>query len=287
MERGRIIKIVSNQYEVLCESGNYPCVAMGKLRKGRSPIVGDIVEIEHFAKQNGIQRILQRRNELKRPLMANVDQAIIVMSCKEPDFSSTLLDRFLFQVVYHEIEPILCITKTDLIASNDPIYQVIAQYQKSGYRVYTSSKESAPPQFSQVLSGKISVLCGQSGAGKSSLLNKLDPHFHLQTQQISKALGRGKHTTRHCELHAIAQGWVGDTPGFSAMDFTYMDPILLAKRIPDFQPYAETCRFRDCMHVNEPDCALRSAVASGAISEERYRHYCEVVERIQQHKRKY
>lgn len=287
METGRIIRIVSNQYEVLCDSGSYPCIAMGKLRKGRSPIVGDLVEIEHFAKQSGIQRIHPRTNELRRPPIANIDQAIIVMSCKEPEFSPSLVDRFLFQIVYHGIQPIVCVTKTDLVRDDDKIYGWIRDYRDSGYRVYTSDRAEAPLGFAEILKGKISVLCGQSGVGKSSLLNKLDPGFHLQTQQISKALGRGKHTTRHCELHAVAGGWVADTPGFSSMDLSYMEPLALARCIPDFKDYVDGCKFRDCMHMSEPQCTLREAVEAGKVNGDRYAHYQEIVALYQKQKRRY
>lgn len=259
---------------------------MGKLRKGKSPIVGDLVEIEHFDKQSGIQKILPRANELRRPPVANVDQAIIVMSCKDPDFSTTLIDRLLFQIVYHGITPILCVTKTDLITESDPIYETIKRYQDSGYQVFTSSNKEANKDLIACLKDKITVLTGQSGAGKSSLLNRIDPSFHLQTQEISKALGRGKHTTRHCELHEIAEGWVADTPGFSAMDFTYMDIAKLSDAIPDFKPYLNHCRFRDCIHLNEPDCAIRDAAANGTLPKERYAHYQEVVAMIQQAKKR-
>lgn len=287
MEKGRIIRIVSNQYDVLCEKGIVSCIAMGKLRKGKSPLVGDLVEVEHFSNQSGIQKILPRRNQLLRPAVANVDQAIIVMSCRDPDFSTVLIDRLIFQIVYHDIKPILCITKMDLIEKDDAVYQAMERYRQSGYVLYTSDAQAASADLIAALKGKISVLTGQSGAGKSSLLNRIDPRFHLQTQEISKALGRGKHTTRHCELHEIAQGWVADTPGFSSMDFTYMDAATLAAKIPDFQPYVDQCRFRDCVHINEPDCALRQAVESGAVAYERYQHYQEVVSMIKQMKRKY
>lgn len=286
METGRIIKIISNQYLVLCGNIKYSCIAMGKLRKGKSPIVGDLVEIEHFDGKSGIQKILPRANELRRPPVANVDQAIIVMSCKDPDFSATLIDRLLFQIVYHGITPIICVTKTDLITESNSIYEAIKRYQDSGYQVFTSSNKEANKDLIECLKNKITVLTGQSGAGKSSLLNRIDPSFHLQTQEISKALGRGKHTTRHCELHEIAEGWVADTPGFSAMDFTYMDIAKLSDAIPDFKPYLNQCRFRDCIHLNEPDCAVREAVANKILPKERYLHYQEVAAMIQQVKKR-
>ena len=288
METGRIIKIISNQYEVLNEDGTHlQCVAMGKLRKHKAPVVGDLVKIEKFDDQIGIQKILPRKNELIRPAIANVDQAIIVMSCKDPDFSSTLVDRLIFLVCYAHIHPVLCFTKMDLIAKDDPIHQEIEAYRKSGYEVYESGEGYASDGLIAALANKISVLTGQSGAGKSSLLNRIDPSFHLQTQAISKALGRGKHTTRHCELHQIANGWVADTPGFSSMDFTNMDALALAACIPDFKDHLHTCKFNDCIHVAEPNCAIRQAVEDGQIDATRYMHYLEIVQMIRNAKPKY
>lgn len=288
VEQGRIIKIVSNRYEVLDNEGmRILCVAMGKLRKHKAPVVGDLVEFERFSNQNGIQKILPRKNSLVRPAIANVDQAMIVMSCKDPDFSTTLIDRLIFLICYANIKPILCITKLDLVAMDDPIHEQIHEYIKSGYDVYQSGKGYGSEDIIHALHGHISVLTGQSGAGKSSLLNRIDPTFHLQTQEISKALGRGKHTTRHCELHEIAGGWVADTPGFSSMDFTMMKIDVLASCIPDFQEYAGHCRFRDCIHENEPDCAIIEAVKTNKICKIRHDHYLEIVEMIKQAKPKY
>lgn len=287
MEQGKIMKIVSSRYIVLCGEEQVLCVAMGKLRKDKAPVVGDEVQFERFADQNGIQKILPRKNQLLRPAIANVDQAIIVMSCKDPDFSTTLVDRLIFQIVYANIHPILCVTKMDLLEEHDPIYDKIQEYRNSGYEVYTSGKAQASEDVIKALANKISVLTGQSGAGKSSLLNRIDPTFHLQTQEISKALGRGKHTTRHCELHPVKDGWVADTPGFSSMDFSHMEISTLAAAIPDFAPYIGKCRFRDCVHDQEPNCAIRQAVEDGNILAKRYAHYKEIMSMIRQYKQKY
>ncbi len=287
MKIGKVMKIISNQYEVLCDQKRYPCVAMGKLRKCASPLVGDKVQIEQFQDRYGIQKIFPRINELKRPSVANVDQAVIVMSCKDPNFSTTLIDRLIFQITYANIEPIIMVTKMDLLDDNSDVHQAIAEYKHSGYRIFTSDVKTVSPDFLQVLGNKITVLTGQSGAGKSSLLNRLDPSFHLQTQEISKALGRGKHTTRHCELHCIANGYVADTPGFSSMDFSHMHILELADRILDFQPFIGKCQFRDCKHINEPNCAIRQAVNEGKVCAYRYHHYEEVVRMIEQVKPRY
>ncbi|MEF9921129.1 MAG: ribosome small subunit-dependent GTPase A [Erysipelotrichaceae bacterium] len=288
MEKGRIIRIISNQYMVRNEANeNLICVAMGKLRKNASPIVGDIVDIERFSSQIGIQKIYPRRNELKRPLVSNVDQAIIVMSYIEPTFSTTLVDRLIFLVTYAGIKPLICVTKMDLVKENDPIYGIIEDYRKSGYQVFESGEGIDDHKLFEAIDHKISVLTGQSGAGKSSLLNRMEPTFHLNTQVISKALGRGKHTTRHCELLPVGNGWIADTPGFSSLDFSTMDLTKLAASIPDFQSEIGHCRFHNCVHVNEPDCAIVKGVANGEISKIRYRNYLEIAAMIRLQPSKY
>lgn len=214
MEKGRIIKIISHQYQVLVDGELLECVAMGKLRKDKAPVVGDLVLVERFGDQNGIQQILPRQNELVRPRIANVDQAIIVMSACDPQFSTALVDRLIFLICYAKIKPIICVSKMDLVDANDPVHAALLDYRNSGYEVFETGLDRSDEALKQMLKGKISVLTGQSGAGKSSLINRLDANFELKTQQISKALGRGKHTTRHCELMAVSGGWVADTPGF-------------------------------------------------------------------------
>lgn len=288
MEKGKIIKIISNQYDVRLESGEtLRCVAMGKLRKRGAPIVGDYVQVERFEGSNGIQRIEERRNELRRPAIANVDQAIIVMSTQCPDFSTQLVDRLIFQICYADIEPLICVTKMDLVTAQDPVHAFIADYRRSGYQVFEAAKDHAPNDLISALKGKVSVLCGQSGAGKSTLLNSIEPSFQLRTQETSKALGRGRHTTRHCELHEVAQGWVADTPGFSSLDFHYMELEKLSTCVPDFSAVQGMCRFKDCRHLQEPDCAVKEAVEAGKISEIRYAHYQEVAQLILSNRPKY
>lgn len=286
MEQGRIIKIISNRYEVLDANGQrLICVVMGKVRKQKVPVVGDIVLFERFEDQIGIQEICERKNELRRPAIANVDQAVIVMSCVEPAFSTTLIDRLLFLIVYANIKPILCITKTDLISKDHPLYQDIEDYRNSGYEVYETNIHDIE-SIASIWKDKISVLTGQSGAGKSTLLNSFDGSLQLQTQATSKALGRGKHTTRHCELYEIGGGWIADTPGFSSLDFSHLDAQRLADSILDFQNHG-SCKFRDCLHVHEPGCAIRQGVEEGRISSTRYQHYQEVLQLIKQGKVKY
>ncbi|WP_294562804.1 ribosome small subunit-dependent GTPase A [uncultured Traorella sp.] len=287
MNKGTIIKNISNQYEVLFDNGEiHPCVAMGKVRLDKKPLVGDHVMVEAFESQYGIQKILDRKNYLARPAIANVDQALIVMSSFEPDFSTTLVDRLIFLISLADIEPVLCVTKMDLVKDEDEIYSYIEDYRKSGYRVYTTGKDFDETEIIECFENKITVLTGQSGAGKSSLLNRINPEFQLQTQKTSKALGRGKHTTRHCELYAIGSGWVADTPGFSSLDFSRVDLLELKDKILDFQ-IDEECRFRNCVHLDEPDCAVKKAVQEGRISSIRYQNYKDVAMLIKQGKRSY
>ena len=215
MSQGRIIKALSGFYYVEDGDKIIQCRARGKFRKDEiKPLVGDYVEYQ----DNYIMKLLPRKNFLIRPPICNVDQALIVSSCKEPDFSSMLLDKFLLVVEHLQIEPIIVISKIDL--GDKEVKKYIADYRKAGYRVYEiSSKDNVGiMELKTVFKDKITVITGQSGVGKSSLLNALDINLNLETNIISKSLGRGKHTTRHVELIKMYDGYIGDTPGFSSID---------------------------------------------------------------------
>ncbi len=273
--QGRIHCIISNRYTVRLDDGReVVCVAMGKLRLGQSPIVGDIVEVCQYDDQYGIESMAPRRNMLIRPLIANVDQALIVMSAANPEFSTTLVDRLIFLIAHQNIEPVLCITKTDLA---DPVQLRgwVDEYKKSGYRVIESTKKHKNGELEELFANKITVLTGQSGVGKSSLLNLMDASFEIKTQEISKALGRGKHTTRHVELMPVKGGWVADTPGFSSLDFSQITKAELEASVPDFKEWRSKCKFTDCLHDKEPHSAVKQGVADTAISAVRYEHYME------------
>lgn len=288
MQQGRIIKVISNQYTIYSEGKEYIAQPRGRMRKGVKPLVGDLVNFEQIDDACRIDSILPRKNRLLRPSVTNVDQALIVTSLKDPDFSARLLNRLIFLVVLCDIEPVICITKSDLLSDSEreAIEKELEWYKKAGYEVFYSNPGSDDEALKTLLADKISVLCGQSGAGKSSLLNRLDPSFHLHTQEISKALGRGKHTTRHCELHPVANGLVADTPGFSSLDFSRMDVEELPHRLKDFAPWLdEGCRFADCIHVDEPDCIIKEQVSKGVINPTLYEDYTLIMKEYKNRKR--
>ena len=216
---------------------------------------------------------MPRHNCLVRPPICNVDQALIVSSCKEPDFSSILLDKFLLVIEHLGIEPIIIISKMDL-DEDESVKQYVKDYRQAGYRVYEiSSKDNhGLEELKTVFKDKVSVITGQSGVGKSSFLNALDINLKLETNEISKSLGRGKHTTRHVELLKMYGGYLGDTPGFSSLELE-MTPEELAVAYHDFAQFSHECKFRGCLHDSEPNCGVKKAVEDGKISKERYEHY--------------
>ena len=280
--QGKIIRSSAKLYQVLLDDGRLvEAFAMGKLRLDKTPLVGDHVTVEDLGDKFGIQEIHERFNRLYRPNIVNVDQVFIVMSCVEPDFHSFLCDKMVFKANLANIHPILVFTKLDLIPIDHYVYRFIKDYQQSGYDVVLSQKEGLVDSFKSYLKGKISVLSGNSGVGKSTLLNRLDGDLQLKTQKISKALGRGKHTTTNTTLFEIGEGYVADTPGFSTLSFENESKLELSKAVSDFKQY-HTCKFNDCLHVSEPQCGIKEAVKSGLISEIRYNNYLKVLEEIKE-----
>lgn len=274
---GIIIKNISNDYVVSVGNNNYVCKARGKFRKDNIvPLVGDKVLIDDV--NNYITFIKPRVNMLNRPSVCNVDQAIIVTSVIEPSFSSNLLDKFLTIISYNNIVPIICFTKLDLISDSEllEIDRYISYYESIGYRVVTNRDKEV---FRDILKDKVTVLTGQSGAGKSSLINMLDKSLNLNTNSISKALGRGKHTTRHVELFSLYGGYVVDTPGFSSLDFDGMSRMDIRDNMRDMFDNLEHCKYRDCMHLKEDGCMVKKMVEKGEILESRYLNYCKFVEK--------
>jgi ribosome biogenesis GTPase len=287
MQRARVIRIISNHYTCITEKGDvFATGASGKLRKGVSPMVGDWVDVLHGSDLSVIERVYPRSNQMIRPSVANVDAILVVMSTLKPEFSSLLVDRITWLVRQANIQPVLVVSKWDLLKDSSDLERTLAEYRLV-MTVFTVGKGVDNRALMNFMANKICVLTGQSGVGKSSLINRLDERYTIKTQEISKALGRGKHTTRHVELLPVQQGWIADTPGFSSLDFSHMTHEDLIKCVVEFEPYREHCRFRDCQHLNEPDCAVKKAVEDKKIPLDRYTHYCEVRILIDQKKEIY
>lgn len=293
MAEGKIIKALSGFYYVKSNDTIFQCRGRGVFRKNNiTPLVGDnVVFTAENDREGYIMEIKERENELVRPPIANVDQAILIFSVKDPEFSPHLLDRFLVIIESYQIKPIIVITKIDLANSDEllNIKQYAKAYEKIGYDVLlTSSKnEIGLEDIYPLLENKITVFAGQSGVGKSSLLNALQPELNLETKAISKHLGRGKHTTRHVELLEIGNGLVADTPGFSSLDFSNIEAEELTYCYPEMKERFANCKFRGCLHDKEPHCAIKEAVETGEIKEFRYNHYLLFLKEIQQRKPRY
>lgn len=288
MKQGRIVKVVSNRYTIWSDGEEYTAVPRGKLRKDKAPLTGDIVNFEEIEDSVVIDSIHERTNRLLRPAVVNVDQALIVTSLKDPDYNPHLLNRLIFLVLLSGSQPVLCFTKKDLLseAELEKLSPEVQKYKDAGYTVVFSDPLHQDEELVKLLKDRITVLCGQSGAGKSSLLNRLEPSFKLRVQETSKALGRGKHTTRHCQLHPVAGGLVADTPGFSSLDFNRLDLSSLDQLIPDFQPWLdEGCRFADCIHINEPDCCIKKHVEAGEINPDVYEDYKQLMTEFKNRKK--
>lgn len=293
MTEGKIIKALSGFYYVLAGEKVIQCRGRGVFRKKSiTPLVGDYVKFQAENDREGyIMEIKQRKNELTRPPIANIDQAVLVFSAMEPDFSSQLLDRFLTVVEANEMTPLICITKSDLVSieQSAKIGQYIADYRAIGYDVLLVSAKTGEgiDTLRPYLDKKISVLAGQSGVGKSALLNALNPELKLKTGDISTHLGRGRHTTRHVELMRIGNGLVADTPGFSSVEFTEIELTDLASTFREIAKTSSGCKFRGCFHMNEPGCAVKVAVENGEIRPYRYYHYKLFYEEIKDRKPRY
>ncbi|MFN2746182.1 MULTISPECIES: ribosome small subunit-dependent GTPase A [Bacillus] len=291
MPEGKIIKALSGFYYVLDGGKVIQCRGRGVFRKNKvTPLVGDDVVYQADNDKEGyLLEIKERLNELIRPPISNVDQAVLVFSAKEPAFSTSLLDRFLALVEANDIKPIICITKMDLAEDvKEDIHQYAEDYRKIGYPVYlTSIKEGGAKEVTAHFRDRITVFAGQSGVGKSSLLNAISPDLELKTDGISAHLGRGKHTTRHVELIDVGGGLVADTPGFSSLEFTGIEAEDLGYTFLEIGEKSRECKFRGCLHLKEPSCAVKKAVESGDIASYRYDHYVEFLKEIKDRKPRY
>ncbi len=290
--RGKIIKGIAGFYYVdVVESGLYECKARGVFRKEKmKPLVGDVAEMEvldEAEKTGNIVAVLPRKNELVRPAVANVDQALVVFAVTEPKPHFNLLDRFLVMMEQKEIPVVLCFNKED-IAKGTQAEELAKVYQACGYPlVFTSAKQKVNiERIKLLLKGKTTVIAGPSGVGKSSLINLLQPAVQMETGDISKKIARGKHTTRHSELIAIdGESYIMDTPGFSSLYTREMEKGELKRYFREFAAFEGHCRFQGCVHLNEPGCAVKEAVGDGMIHKIRYRDYQEIYAELQDRKK--
>lgn len=296
MERtGRIIKSISGFYDVLDDESEelIRTRARGNFRKRKiKPLVGDKVSFDATGDLGYILEILPRENSLVRPPIANIDQAIVVTSSAEPNFSSNLLDKILVNIEHNDIEPLIYLTKADLLTDEkyEELKQVLFGYQTAGYQIFSdrdSYNEAQVASLKATFADKVTVFTGQSGAGKSTLLNHIDKELGLATAEISQTLNRGKHTTRQVSLFDIADGLVADTPGFSSIDLMNITAEELPTLFPEFVKYSPWCQFRGCRHVNEPNCKVKEELAAGVIMQSRYDNYLYFLNEINSYKKRY
>ncbi len=273
--QGKIIKLISNDYTVLASNKQYVCKSRGKFRNMNiSPLVGDNVHFDDI--NNYIMEVDSRKNYLTRPPIANIDQAMVIASVKEPNLDTNLLDKLLNIIEYNNIKPVICFTKLDLLTEleSEVIMHSLNYYKIIGYDIYFNTEID---KIKATFKDKITVFTGQSGSGKSTLINRLNPNLNLKTDRISKALGRGKHTTRHVELIPLFDGLVADTPGFSAVIFDKMSPSDIRDNFIEFNLYREKCQYKDCMHNNETNCEIKRRVLDKTILKSRYDNYLKFI----------
>ena len=275
--KGIITKGIGGFYYVEVADTTYECKARGIFRKKRiTPLVGDTVEISvNENAENTIDIICERKNFLNRPPVSNIDNLIIVVSTVEPRPNFFVIDKLVATAEYKNIEPYIVISKTDL-SSYKEIYDV---YEKSGITVITLDDDNSLNRIKEIMNGKISAFTGNSGVGKTTLLNRLDSSLNLSTGAISDKLGRGRHTTRQAQLFSVCGGYVIDTPGFSSFDFEKTE-IIKKDDLPycfrEFKEYIGTCKFTSCAHVNDKGCSICEAVRNGEISEVRHNNYIQM-----------
>ena len=289
---GRIVKGISGFYYVyVAGSGIYECRARGVFRqKKMKPLVGDTVEIDVLSeadREGNLKRILPRKSELIRPAVANVDQALVIFACRDPEPNFQLLDRFLVMMEMQDIPVLICFNKRDL-ASEEEQKSIREIYTSAGYPVFfTSALDSREVEtLREALRGKTTTVAGPSGVGKSSLVNLLLSESVMETGEISRKLKRGRHTTRHSQVIPAGENtYLMDTPGFSSLYLTGMDQSELKNYFPEFRKFEDGCRFQGCVHIHEPDCRVKQALEQGEISRLRYENYLSLYEELKEKRR--
>ena len=284
-QTGRIIRSLSGFYDVQTPEGIITCRGRGSLRRaGESPLTGDLVEITSEKGKGMVEKILPRKNSFIRPAVANVDALVVFAANVNPVTEPFLIDRVAAIAGDRDVPVYLCVNKCDL----DPAVDLVKIYQNAGFTVIAASVETGEgvEQLRSLIRGKLTAFTGNSGVGKSSMLNRLCPQLQLPTGEVSEKLGRGRHTTRHVELFCLEQDtYVADTPGFSSFDTDQMEVILMENlqyAFPDFGAHLGCCQFHDCTHRKEPGCAVRQAVEDGLVEPTRYESYLRLYEKSSQ-----
>ncbi len=282
---GRIVRALSGFYDVQTDRGIVTCRGRGHLRKAQeTPLVGDLVEISVEQGKGMVEKILPRRNRFVRPAVANVDALVVFASAVNPVTEPFLIDRVAAIAGNQEVTVHICVNKSDL----DPAENLVKIYRHAGFSVICASAVTGEgvDELRSLIAGKVVAFTGNTGVGKSSMLNALCPDLNLATGEVSEKLGRGRHTTRHVELYSLPEDtYVADTPGFASFDTEQMDVILkenLQYAFPDFSPYLQKCQFHDCCHRAEPGCAIRQAVETGELESTRYDSYLRLYEKSSQ-----
>lgn len=289
--QGKIIKGIAGFYYVHTGKELYECKAKGIFRNKKiKPLVGDNVEIEVLneeEKKGNITEIIERKNQLIRPAVANIDQILVIFAATKPAPNFNLLDRFLVTMEGYGVDTIICFNKKDLVTEEE-MQKLQSIYAKCGYQViFTSTKtEDGIEQVQELIENKTTALAGPSGVGKSSMINLLHPHAQMETGNISEKIERGKHTTRHSEIfHVSEDTFIMDTPGFSSLYVDNLEKEELRERFPEFLAYEGTCRFQGCVHIHEPECRVKEALEQGNISRSRYENYKLFYEELKEKKK--